>query len=97
MEYVVAIKRSARRRSAAAGELVARRGSRRTFASKALAQRWARELESPGAESGSLWIQDAAPNDPADVDGYLVAADPRRGEERRSGEDGEQQTRLQTD
>lgn len=77
MSYVVAIKPSARRHSAAAGEFVARRGARRTFDSKALAREWARDLRSPG--DGTVWIQDAAPNDPADVDGYLVAARQRRG------------------
>lgn len=81
MGYVVAIKPSARRHSAGAGEFVARRGSRRTFESKPLAREWARDLRSSGG--GTVWIQDAAPNDPADVDGYLVAAHGRR-----SGPDG---------
>ncbi|PSP99784.1 hypothetical protein BRC94_06655 [Halobacteriales archaeon QS_5_70_17] len=76
MSYVVAIKPSARRHSAGAGEFVARRGARRTFESKALAREWARDLRPSG--DGSVWIQDAAPNDPADVDGYLVAARRRR-------------------
>ncbi|MFC7156339.1 hypothetical protein ACFQPA_12890 [Halomarina halobia] len=67
--YVVAVKPSARRLSAAAGRWVNERGPRRRFGTKALARRWARELSAPGAR---LWVQDAVPNDPAPVDGYLV-------------------------
>lgn len=67
--YVVAIKQSARSRNAAAGEWVANQGSRRVFRSKDAARRWADRVSGPGAE---VWIQDAAPWDHDDVDGYLV-------------------------
>lgn len=67
--YVVAIKQSARSRNAAAGEWVSNQGPKRTFRSKEAARRWAARVSGPGAE---VWIQDAAPWDPADVDGYLV-------------------------
>jgi hypothetical protein len=67
--YVVAIKQSARSRNAAAGEWVANRGPRRAFRSKKVARRWANRVSAPGSE---VWIQDAAPWDRADVDGYLV-------------------------
>lgn len=73
--YVVAVKASARRASAAAGRWVNRAGSRREFRSKALAREWARELSGPGA---TLWIQDATPADDSGVDGYLVSGT-RRG------------------
>jgi len=72
MGYVVAIKRSARRRSAAAGDWVNGHGRRRTFATKADAREWAREAD------GRVWIQDAVPHDPSPVDGYLVGG--RRGD-----------------
>ena len=76
--YVVEIKRSARRINGAASEWVARRGADRTFATKADARRWATAISG----DGPVRVQDVAPNDPDDVDGYLVA-DPlfrRRGE-----------------
>ena len=72
--YVVEIKRSARRINGAASEWVARRHATRTFATKADARRWARVISG----DGDVRVQDAAPNDPDDVDGYLVA-DPLRG------------------
>lgn len=68
----MAVKPSARRTSAAAGEWVNREGTRRRFASKPLAREWARELSGPGA---TVWIQDAAPGDASDVDGYLVGGE----------------------
>lgn len=67
--YEVAIKPSARRLNRVAGEWVGRRGNTRTFAEKADARAWAADISSAGA----VRVQDAAPNDPADVDGYLVA------------------------
>ncbi|MFB6164884.1 MAG: hypothetical protein ABEJ31_06975 [Haloarculaceae archaeon] len=70
--YVVAIKPSARRTNARAGRWVQERGARARFASKALAREWARGLRSPGAP---VWIQDAAPADESDADGYLVGGD----------------------
>ncbi|MDZ7701847.1 MAG: hypothetical protein U5J98_07120 [Halobacteriales archaeon] len=71
--YEVAIKPSARRLNRAAGEWVGRRGRSRTFAEKSDAQAWAQDISS----AGRVRVQDVAPNDPADVDGYLVA-DPNR-------------------
>ncbi|PSP40622.1 hypothetical protein BRC68_17010 [Halobacteriales archaeon QH_6_64_20] len=47
--YLVEVKRSARRRSAAAGEHVRHEGRYRTFGSKALAREWARESTSSAA------------------------------------------------
>ena len=71
-EYVVAVKPSARRTAGGAGEWVNREGPRRRFASKALAREWARELSGSG---GTVWIQDAAPGDGSDDDGYLVGGE----------------------
>lgn len=76
--YVVRIKSSARRINRAAGEYLAYQGATRRFEAKSAARAWATEI-SDG--DGAVRVQDAAPNDPADVDGYLVA-DPVR---RRSG------------
>jgi hypothetical protein len=67
--YLVDIKRSARRRSAAAGTHVSHAGCYRRFESKALARKWARENTAPEA---AVWIQDAAPHDSTPADGYLV-------------------------
>ena len=75
MAYLVEIKRSARRCNGPAGEWVVDYGPRRAFESKALAREWARQLRSPRA---SVWVQDAAPNDPSEVDGYLVGGRSRR-------------------
>ena len=66
--YVVEIKRSARRVNGAASEWVARRGATRTFATKADARRWSQAISG----DGPVRVQDAAPNDPDAVDGYLV-------------------------
>lgn len=71
-EYVVAVKPSARKRSAEAGRWVNLEGATREFASKALAREWARSCSGP---DGSLWIQDAVPWDDRDVDGYLVGGE----------------------
>lgn len=67
--YLVEIKRSARRRSAAAGEHVRREGRYRTFRSKALAREWAREASTPGSH---VWVQDTLSRDSSPADGYLV-------------------------
>ena len=67
--YLVEVKRSARRRSAAAGEHVRHEGRYRTFGSKALAREWARESTTP---SSRVWIQDSVPTDSSPADGYLV-------------------------
>jgi hypothetical protein len=71
-EYVVAIKPSARRTCGTVGEWVNRHGSRRGFASKALARQWTRRASGYRAR---VWVQDAAPHDDADVDGYVVGGD----------------------
>jgi hypothetical protein len=96
--YVVAIKHSARQRCAAAGEWVAENGPTREFRSKRAAREWAmreRERDAP------VWVQDAAPWDRSDVDGYLVGGerpatavpDPKESEQadfgEMSSEDGE--------
>jgi hypothetical protein len=67
--YLVEIKRSARRRSVAAGEHVRQAGRYRRFASKALAREWAREHSAPGEW---VWIQDTLSTDRSPADGYLV-------------------------
>jgi len=71
--YEVAIKPSARRINRVAGEWVGRRGRSRTFAAKPDAKAWAEDISS----AGPVRVQDVAPNDTADIDGYLVA-DPNR-------------------
>jgi hypothetical protein len=82
--YVLAVKPSARKRSAAAGEWVNLEGPTRRFASKALAREWARSCRGPGAV---VWVQDAVPWHERDVDGYLVGGE--RGISER-GKDGHQ-------
>ena len=77
-EYVVEIKPSARRSSPAVGAWVNTRGPVRRFETKPLARAWARSASGPHA---TVWIQDAAPADDRDVDGYLVGGD-RRGNSR---------------
>ena len=75
MGYVVALKPSARRASAAVGEWVAAEGPHRRFESKALAREWAREVSPQGR---TLWVQDAHPLDEGTADGYLLARASRR-------------------
>lgn len=84
--YVVAIKPSARRVNEPAGRWVGGHGSTRAFSDKEAAREWAAEIR----DGGPVRIQDAAPNDPAPVDGYLVA-DPARDRER-DGDDGRPRT-----
>lgn len=69
-DYVVEVKGSARRINATAGQWVADYGPRRQFPSKEAARTWARDAST---DSGAVRIQDAAPNDSAPIDGYLVA------------------------
>lgn len=85
MGYVVAVKPSARRVNAAAGERVNSGGPHHRFDSKAAAREWARSISG----DSTVWVRDANPNDPAPVDGYLVGRgrDPAR---RRSEPPGEQ-------
>ena len=87
--YLVEIKRSARRRSAAAGEHVRREGRYRTFESKGLAREWAREASSPGRR---VWIQDTLPMDSSPADGYLVGG--RRSSGQRSDTAGSSQAPI---
>lgn len=77
--YLVVIKPSARRINRVASEWVGRRGATRRFASKEDARTWADAVSRSGE---MVRVQDAAPNDPAPYDGYLVA-DPVR---KRSGQ-----------
>jgi hypothetical protein len=70
--YRLDVKASARRAAPAVGEWVNEEGPTRRFDTKALAREWARYVSTPGA---TVWVQDAAPADDSDVDGYLVAGD----------------------
>jgi len=79
--YVVAVKSSARRLVAPAGEWVSRNGPRRTFETKLLARAWAREIATPEV---LVWVQDAHPLDVGAADGYLMAR--RRGRQRGTGD-----------
>lgn len=67
-EYLLEIKRSARRVSRTAGEWVHKAGPHRAFDSKALAREWASAV----SDEGHVWVQDVAPSDPRAVNGYLV-------------------------
>lgn len=69
VSYVVAVKRSARQASAAAGEWVRDRGAHRDFDSKRAARNWAGDLDA----DRTVWVQDAHPQDDSGADGYLVA------------------------
>ena len=84
-EYLVEIKRSARKVSPDAGRWVRAHGARRSFATKALAAQWARIMSPPDR---TVWVQDAAPWDASDVDGYVVGG--RRVSPRRDPDPGEQ-------
>lgn len=68
--YEVLIQSSARRINRAAGEYLAQQSARRRFDSKASAREWAGEIS---VDDGPVRIQDVAPNDPRNIDGYLVA------------------------
>lgn len=83
--YTVEVKQSARRVSPGAGQWVSDHGPRREFPTKALARSWAHSLSPPGR---SVWVQDAVPNDPSPVDGYVVAG--RRTGPRRHADPGDQ-------
>lgn|GEM_PF-1354039 len=84
--YVLEIKASARRRNVVAAEWVQAQGPRRTFHSKTAATRWAARVSTPDS---LVWVQDAAPNDPSPVDGYLVG-----GRRRHGAGDGDRQASL---
>jgi len=66
--YVVAIKPTARKASAAAGEHVRDVGPTREFDSRAAAEAWVRE-----EADGAVWVRDANPNDGSPADGYLMS------------------------
>lgn len=70
MSFVVAVKPSARKRNAKVGQLVFEEGTRRTFADRAAAERWARALTTG---DGHVWIAAAHPRDDSDADAYLVS------------------------
>ena len=72
--YLVVVKPSARKASAAVGTWVNRNGPTRRFATKPLAREWARECSGPGSP---VWIQDAVPWDETPADGYLVGGQRR--------------------
>lgn len=67
--YVVAVKPSARRASAAAGEWVNAEGTTRTFPGRTAADSWARDCSTGDA---LVYVRDANPGD-AEADGYLMA------------------------
>jgi hypothetical protein len=73
--YRVEIKRSARRANAGVGETVHREGGTKEFPNRSAADAWADGL---AADDAMVWVQDAAPHDPAPIDGYLVARRSRR-------------------
>lgn len=67
--YVVAVKPSARKVSADAGEWVNSVGSTREFPGRKAADSWARSCS---AGDALVYVRDANPRD-EDVDGYLMA------------------------
>ena len=68
-DYVVAVKRSARRASATAGEWVRDHGVTREFPGPPAARSWARECSSGNT---LVYVRDANPGD-EEADGYLMA------------------------
>jgi hypothetical protein len=73
--FIVAVKESATDASRAVRRLVREEGDRLEFDSRAEANRRARELSSEGE---TVTVQRAAPQDPEEVDGYLVSWPERR-------------------
>lgn len=74
VSYVVAVKPSARRASAEAGEWVRDEGAIREFPGRPAADSWARECSSADA---IVYVRDANPGDET-ADGYLMAVRFRR-------------------
>ncbi|UPV75983.1 hypothetical protein M0R89_07960 [Halorussus limi] len=74
--FTVAVKESAREANEPARRLATIEGDRVAFASEAEAHRRARELSAEG--ESAVKVQRAAPQDPDDVDGYLVGWPQRR-------------------
>lgn len=68
--YVVDVKRSVRLTNGAVGAAVCRDGTRRRFASRTDAERWAATLSKRG--TGTVWIRAADPADASSADAYLV-------------------------
>lgn len=91
--YVVAVKPSARRASAAAGAWVRDEGPSREFPGRKAADSWARECSS---EDAVVYVRDANPGDD-DVDGYLMALRlfPEEGNAHADEEPGDQSALLQ--
>ncbi|WP_128477162.1 hypothetical protein [Halorussus pelagicus] len=75
-QFTVAVKESAREANEPARRLVTIEGDRVTFESETEAHRRARELSAEG--ESVVKVQRAAPQDPDDVDGYLVGWPQRR-------------------
>ncbi len=69
MTYVVAVKASARRASAEAGQWVNDEGATREFPGRPAADSWARECSTDGVV---VYVRDANPGDD-EADGYLMA------------------------
>ncbi|WP_152040249.1 hypothetical protein [Salinigranum salinum] len=70
-DYLVEVKRSARRSNAAVGSVVCQRGVRHRFDGRDEAESWADDLaDDPG--EGNVWIRAANPDDGSNVDAYLV-------------------------
>jgi hypothetical protein len=75
-QFTVAVKESAREANEPARRLATIEGDRVTFESETEAHRRARELSAEG--ESVVKVQRAAPQDPDDVDGYLVGWPQRR-------------------
>jgi hypothetical protein len=76
-EFVVDIKRSARRANGVVGDIVHRRGPRRRFEAREDAERWAAGLSASGDRK--VWVRAANPDDRTGADGYLVSRRRPRG------------------
>ena len=70
-DFVVEVKRSARRTNAAVGAAVCQQGTRWEFDSRAGAEAWAASLSK--RDTNTVWIRTADPADSSPVDGYLVS------------------------
>lgn len=68
-EYLVEVKKSARKSNAAVGTAVCQRGVRYEFDSRDEAESWAADLADDDAH---VWIRAANPDDRSEVDAYLL-------------------------
>ena len=75
-DFLVAIKASARNANEAVAALADERGHRLSSSDRTTAEEWAADLSERGETP--VEVQAAAPQDPTDVDAYLVAAPERR-------------------